>query len=321
MSKRHKIALIGGGNIGGTLAHLASLRNLGDVVLLDKTGDFARGKALDIEQSAPVEAQDSTILGTSEYKDIEGADVVIITAGVARKPGMSRDDLLSINCNVMKIVGEGVKQYCPNAFVIVVTNPLDAMVYAFQKASGLPHNKVVGMAGVLDSARFRLFIAKELNVSVEDVNAFVLGGHGDTMVPLVRYTTVAGVSLPDIVKMGWMTQEKLDQIVQRTRDGGAEIVKLLQTGSAFYAPATSAIEMAESYLKDRRRVLPCAAYLNGEYGVNGLYVGVPVVIGKNGVEKIMQIELNTEEKAMFDNSVNAVKGLITALDTLPPVQQ
>jgi malate dehydrogenase len=316
MSKRHKIALIGGGNIGGTLAHLAALRNLGDVVILDRTGDYARGKALDIEQSSPVEGCDSRLIGTSEYKDLEGSDVVIITAGVARKPGMSRDDLLSINNEVMKTVGAGVKEYCPNAFVIVVTNPLDAMVYAFQKASGLPHYRVVGMAGVLDSARFRLFIARELNVSVEDVSAFVLGGHGDTMVPLIRYTTIAGIPLPDIIKMGWIAKERLEQIVQRTREGGAEIVKLLQTGSAFYAPATSAIEMAESYLRDRRRVLACAAYLNGEYGVKGLYVGVPAIIGANGVEKIVEINLNAEEKTMFTHSVNAVEGLVNALNTL-----
>lgn len=317
MSKRHKIALIGGGNIGGTLAHLAALKNLGDVIILDKTADFARGKALDLEQSTPVEAYDAHISGTSDYKDIEGADVVIITAGVARKPGMSRDDLLSINKEVMKIAGEGVKKHCPNAFVIVVTNPLDAMVYAFQQASGLPHNKVVGMAGVLDSARFRLFIARELNVSVEDITAFVLGGHGDSMVPLVRYTTVAGIPLPDIIKMGWISQEKIDQIVQRTRDGGAEIVKLLQTGSAFYAPATSAIEMAESYLKDRKRILPCAAHLNGEYGVKDLYVGVPVVIGSKGVEKVVEIQLDANEKEKFNSSVAAVKGLVDALNALP----
>ncbi|WP_039456445.1 malate dehydrogenase [Candidatus Jidaibacter acanthamoebae] len=317
MSKRHKIALIGGGNIGGTLAHLAALRNLGDVVILDKTADFARGKALDLEQSTPVEGYDCSITGTSDYKDIEGADVVIITAGIARKPGMSRDDLLGINNSVMKMAGEGVKKYCPNAFVIVVTNPLDVMVYAFQKASGLPHNKVVGMAGVLDSARFRLFIARELGVSVEDVSAFVLGGHGDSMVPLVRYTTIAGIPLPDIIKMGWISKEKVDQIVQRTREGGAEIVKLLQTGSAFYAPATSAIEMAESYLRDRKRILPCAAYLNGEYGVKSLYVGVPVVIGSKGVEKIVEIQLDGEEKEKFNSSVGAVKSLVDALDALP----
>ncbi len=317
MSKRHKIALIGGGNIGGTLAHLATLKNLGDVVILDKTQGFAQGKALDIEQSTPVEGYDYNVTGTSDYKDIEGADVVIITAGVARKPGMSRDDLLSINNGVMKEVGEGVKKHCPNAFVIVITNPLDVMVYAFQKASGLPHNKVIGMAGVLDSSRFRLFIARELNISVEDVTAFVLGGHGDSMVPLVRYTTVAGIPLPDIIKMGWISQEKVEEIVNRTKDGGAEIVKLLQVGSAFYAPATSAIEMAESYLRDRKRILPCAAHLDGEYGVKDLYVGVPVVIGSNGVERIVEIELNSEERARFNNSVEAVKSLVNTLEALP----
>lgn len=316
MSKRHKIGLIGGGNIGGTLAHLAGLKNLGDVVILDRTADYAKGKALDIEQSSTIEAYDSHVIGTSDYKDLAGCEVVIITAGVARKPGMSRDDLLNINNEVMKTCATGIKQYCPDAFVIVVTNPLDAMVYAFQKASGLPTHKVVGMAGVLDSARFKLFLARELNISVEDITAFVLGGHGDTMVPLARYTTVAGIPLPDLVKMDWISQDKLDQIIQRTRDGGAEIVKLLQTGSAFYAPATSAIEMAESYLKDRRRVHACAAHLNGQYGVNNLYVGVPVIIGAKGVEKIIEIELNAGEKEMFNTSVDAVYSLIKALEAL-----
>lgn len=316
MAKRHKIGLIGGGNIGGTLAHLAGVKGLGDVVILDRTATFAQGKALDIEQSSAVEAYDSNIIGTSDYKDLKGCEVVIITAGVARKPGMSRDDLLNVNNEVMKTCAAGIKQYCPDAFVIVVTNPLDAMVYAFQKASGLPAHKVVGMAGVLDSARFKLFLSRALNVSIEDITAFVLGGHGDTMVPLVRYTTVAGIPLPDIIKMGWISQADLDQIVQRTRDGGAEIVKLLQTGSAFYAPATSAIEMAESYLKDRRRIHACAACLNGEYGVKDLYVGVPVIIGANGVEKIVEIELNSSEKEMFNASVDAVYSLIKALDGL-----
>jgi malate dehydrogenase len=316
MTKRNKIALIGGGNIGGTLAHLCSIRQLGDVVIVDRTTDFAKGKSLDIEQSSPVDASDIHLLGTSDYKDIKGADVVIITAGVPRQPGMSRDDLLSVNVEVMKVAAKGVEENCPDAFVIVVTNPLDAMVYSFQKESGLPAHKVVGMAGVLDSARFRLFLARELNVSVEDVSAFVLGGHGDTMAPIVRYTTVAGIPLPDIVKMGWLSESKLKEIVDRTRNGGAEIVQLLQKGSAFYAPATSAIEMAESYLRDRKRVLPCAAYLNGEYGVNGLYAGVPVIIGANGVEKIIELELTAEEKAMFDHSITTVQGLVEAMKKL-----
>jgi malate dehydrogenase len=314
MSQRKKIALIGGGNIGGTLAHLCGLRELGDIVILDRGSGIASGKALDIEQSSAVEQYDSYMSGTSDYKDIAGADVVIITAGVPRQPGMSRDDLLSVNVEVIKAVAQGVRDNCPDAFVIVVTNPLDAMVYSFQKESGLPANKVVGMAGVLDSARFKLFIARELGVSVEDITAFVLGGHGDTMVPLVRYTTVAGIPLPDIIRMGWLTQEKLDKIVDRTRNGGAEIVQLLQKGSAFYAPATASLDMAEAYLKDRKRVMACAAHLNGEYGVKDLYVGVPVIIGANGVEKIIEIELNAEEKKMFDNSVNAVKTLLEAVD-------
>lgn len=314
MSQRKKIALIGGGNIGGTLAHLCGLRELGDIVILDRGSGIASGKALDIEQSSAVEQYDSYMSGTSDYKDIAGADVVIITAGVPRQPGMSRDDLLSVNVEVIKTVAQGVRDNCPDAFVIVVTNPLDAMVYSFQKESGLPANKVVGMAGVLDSARFKLFIARELGVSVEDITAFVLGGHGDTMVPLVRYTTVAGIPLPDIIRMGWLTQEKLDKIVDRTRNGGAEIVQLLQKGSAFYAPATASLDMAEAYLKDRKRVMACAAHLNGEYGVKDLYVGVPVIIGANGVEKIIEIELNAEEKKMFDNSVNAVKTLLEAVD-------
>lgn len=316
MAKRNKIALIGGGNIGGTLAHLCGLKDIGDVIIMDRGGTVAAGKALDIEQSSTIEAYDSRYTGTSEYKDIAGADVVIITAGVPRQPGMSRDDLLNVNLEVMKTVGEGVKEHCPNAFVIVVTNPLDAMVYAFQKYSGLPANKVIGMAGVLDSARFRLFLARELNVSVEDVTAFVLGGHGDTMVPLAKYSTVAGIPLTDIIQMGWMSQAKLDEIIDRTRNGGAEIVQLLQKGSAFYAPATAALEMAESYLKDRRRILTCAAYLNGEYGVKDLYVGVPVIIGKNGVEKILEINMDAQEKALFNKSVDSVRGLITAIEAL-----
>ena len=315
---RNKIALIGGGNIGGTLAHLAGLKELGDIVLFDIVEGLPQGKSLDIAQSSPVEGFNAKMTGANGYEAIKGADVVIVTAGVARKPGMSRDDLLNINLKVMKSVGEGLKQHAPNAFVICITNPLDAMVWALREASGLPHNKVVGMAGVLDSARFRLFLAEEMNVSVEDVTAFVLGGHGDTMVPLVRYSTVAGIPLPDLVKMGWMKQEKLDQIVQRTRDGGAEIVGLLKTGSAFYAPAASAIQMAESYLRDKKRVLPCAANLTGQYGLKDIYVGVPCVIGAGGVEKIVEISLNADEQAMFQKSVDSVKGLVDACKKLDP---
>ncbi len=315
---RNKIALVGAGQIGGTLAHLAGLKDLGDVVLFDIAEGTPQGKALDLEQSSPVDGFDSAMSGTQDYKDIDGADVVIVTAGVPRKPGMSRDDLIGINLKVMKAVGEGIKAYAPNAFVICITNPLDAMVWALREFSGLPHAKVVGMAGVLDSARFRLFLAREFNVSVEDVTAFVLGGHGDTMVPLVRYSTVAGIPLPDLVSMGWTTQERLDGIVQRTRDGGAEIVGLLKTGSAFYAPATSAIAMAESYLKDKKRVLPAAAFLNGQYGVDGMYVGVPVVIGEKGVERVVEISLAADEKGMFDKSVGAVQGLIDACKAIEP---
>ena len=315
---RKKIALIGSGQIGGTLAHLAALKDLGDIVLFDIVDGVPQGKALDLSQSAPVEGYDARITGTSEYKDLAGADVVIVTAGVPRKPGMSRDDLLEINLKVMEQVGAGIAKYAPDAFVICITNPLDAMVWALQKFSGLPTNKVIGMAGVLDSSRFVHFIADELKVSVEDINAFVLGGHGDTMVPLPRYSTVAGIPLTDIVKMGWMSREKLDAIIQRTRDGGAEIVGLLKTGSAFYAPATSAIAMAESYLKDKKRVLPAAAFLNGEYGVKGTYVGVPVVIGAGGAEKIIEISLNGAEQKAFDNSVDAVEGLIEACKKIAP---
>ncbi|MDB5621582.1 MAG: malate dehydrogenase [Devosia sp.] len=315
---RKKIALIGSGQIGGTLAHLAALKDLGDIVLFDIVDGVPQGKALDISQSAPVEGYDARITGTSEYKDLAGADVVIVTAGVPRKPGMSRDDLLEINLKVMEQVGAGIAKYAPDAFVICITNPLDAMVWALQKFSGLPTNKVIGMAGVLDSSRFVHFIADELKVSVEDINAFVLGGHGDTMVPLARYSTVAGIPLTDIVKMGWMSREKLDAIIQRTRDGGAEIVGLLKTGSAFYAPATSAIAMAESYLKDKKRVLPAAAFLNGEYGVKGTYVGVPVVIGAGGAEKIIEISLNGAEQKAFDSSVDAVEGLIEACKKIAP---
>lgn len=315
---RKKIALIGGGQIGGTLAHLAALKELGDVVIFDIAEGLPQGKALDLAQSAPVEGYNSSLSGTNSYKDLKGADVVIVTAGVPRKPGMSRDDLLGINLKVMSQVGEGIAKYAPKAFVICITNPLDAMVWALRQFSGLPHHMVVGMAGVLDSARFRHFLADEFKVSVEDVTAFVLGGHGDTMVPLARYSTVAGIPLPDLVKMGWTTKERLDAIIQRTRDGGAEIVGLLKTGSAFYAPATSAIEMAESYLKDKKRVLPCAANLNGEYGLKDIYVGVPVVIGAGGVERIVEIELNSADKKGFETSVNAVKGLVDACKKIDP---
>ncbi len=309
---RPKIALIGAGQIGGTLAHLAAMKELGDVVLFDIAEGTPEGKALDIAESGPSEGFDAKLKGTQSYEDIAGADVCIVTAGVPRKPGMSRDDLLGINLKVMKSVGEGIAANAPDAFVICITNPLDAMVWALREFSGLPHNKVCGMAGVLDSGRFAHFLSEEFNVSMRDVTAFVLGGHGDTMVPSVRYSTVAGIPLPDLVEMGWTTREKLDAIVQRTRDGGAEIVGLLKTGSAFYAPATSAIEMAEAYLKDQKRVLPCAAYCNGELGVDGMYVGVPTVIGAGGIERVVDIKLNEEEQAGFDNSVNAVKGLIEA---------
>jgi len=315
---RKKIALIGSGQIGGTLAHLAALKEMGDIVLFDIAEGLPQGKALDLAQSAPVEGYNSVLKGANDYADIAGADVVIVTAGVPRKPGMSRDDLLGINLKVMKAVGEGIGKYAPDAFVICITNPLDAMVWALQKFSGLPTHKVCGMAGVLDSSRFRHFLAEEFNVSVQDVTAFVLGGHGDTMVPLTRYSAVAGIPVPDLIKMGWSTQEKIDAIVQRTRDGGAEIVGLLKTGSAFYAPATSAIEMAESYLKDKRRLLPVAAYLSGEYGLDNMYVGVPVIVGANGVEKVVEIDLQGEEKSGFDHSVNAVKGLMEACINIDP---
>jgi malate dehydrogenase len=309
---RNKIALIGAGNIGGTLAHLAALKEMGDVVIFDIVEGMPAGKALDLAQSGPVEGYDVNLKGTNDYADIAGADVIIVTAGVARKPGMSRDDLLGINLKVMKSVGEGIKTHAPNAFVICITNPLDAMVWALQKFSGLPTNMVCGMAGVLDSARFRTFLAEEFDVSVRDVTAFVLGGHGDTMVPLTRYSAVAGIPVPDLIDMGWSTQEKIDQIVQRTRDGGAEIVGLLGNGSAYYAPAASAIEMADSYLKDKKRLLPCAAHLTGQYGVDDMYVGVPTVIGAGGIERIVEISLEGEEKSGFDHSVNAVKGLVEA---------
>ncbi len=309
---RAKIALIGAGQIGGTLAHLTAMKELGDVVLFDIADGTPQGKALDLAESGPVEGFDSALKGTTDYADIAGADVCIVTAGVPRKPGMSRDDLLDINLKVMKSVGQGIAANAPNAFVICITNPLDAMVWALREFSGLPKEKVVGMAGVLDSARFRYFLAEEFDVSVKDVSAFVLGGHGDTMVPLARYSTVGGIPLPDLVKMGWTTQEKLDSIIQRTRDGGAEIVQLLGNGSAFYAPATSAIQMAESYLKDQNRVVPCAAYVDGAYGLNGMYVGVPTVIGAKGVQRVIEIDLNKDERAMLDKSIEAVEGLVAA---------
>ncbi|MDG1286077.1 MAG: malate dehydrogenase [Rickettsiales bacterium] len=310
MAKRTKFALIGSGMIGGTLAHLIGLKELGDVVLFDITEGMPQGKALDIAESAPVSGFDADMMGTNSYKDIEGSDVVIVTAGVPRKPGMSRDDLIDINTSIIKTVAENVAKYAPDAFVIVITNPLDAMVWVFKEVSQMPANKIVGMAGVLDGARFRTFLAEEFNVSVEDVSAFVLGGHGDTMVPLTRYSTVAGIPLFDLVKMGWTTNERIEAIVQRTRDGGAEIVGLLKNGSAYHAPAASAIAMAESYIKDKRRIFPCAAYLSGEYGVQDMYIGVPTVIGKNGVEKIVEVSLNTQEKEMFDHSVEAVQQLL-----------
>jgi malate dehydrogenase len=315
---RKKIALIGAGQIGGTLAHLASIKELGDVVLFDIVQGVPSGKALDLAQAGPVHGSDSKMAGGDDYAVIQGADVVIVTAGVPRQPGMSRDDLLSINLNVISKVGAGIKKYAPGAFVICITNPLDVIVWALQKCSGLPPHMVTGMAGVLDSARFRYFLAEELNVSVESVSAFVLGGHGDDMVPLIRYSAVAGVPLPDLIEMGWTTQERIDAIVDRTRKGGGEIVGLLKTGSAFYAPAASAIAMAESYLKDKRRVLPCAAHLSGQYGVNGLYVGVPVVIGGGGVERVLEIKLDPAEKQMFDKSVASVRTLIGAAGKLNP---
>ena len=315
---RKKIALIGAGNIGGTLAHLAALKGLGDVVLFDVAEGVPQGKALDLAQCGPVEGFDASIIGSNDYNDIAGADVVIVTAGVARKPGMSRDDLLGINLKVMKAVGEGIRNHAPDAFVICITNPLDAMVWALREFSGLPAHKVVGMAGVLDSARFRTFLAWEFGVSVKDVNAFVLGGHGDTMVPVLEYSTVSGIPVPDLVKMGLSTSEKIEKIVQRTRSGGGEIVALLKTGSAYYAPATSGIEMAQAYLYDQKRVLPAAAELNGEYGVSGLYVGVPIVIGAGGVEKVVEVELTDTAKANLKVSVDAVKELLDACRAIDP---
>jgi malate dehydrogenase len=315
---RKKIALIGAGQIGGTLAHLIGLKELGDVVLFDVVEGVPQGKSLDIAESTPIEGNDTRYLGANSYEAMNGADVCIVTAGVPRKPGMSRDDLLGINLKVMEQVGAGIRKYCPNAFVICITNPLDAMVWALQRYCGLPKHMVVGMAGVLDSARFRYFLADDFNVSVEDVTAFVLGGHGDSMVPLVRYSTVAGIPIPDLVRMGWTSQSRIEEIVDRTRNGGAEIVNLLKTGSAFYAPASSAIAMAESFLRDKKRVLPCATYLNGEYGVKDLYVGVPVVIGAKGVERVVEIELTGSEQAMFDKSVDAVGGLVDACMKIAP---
>ncbi|MDR3441086.1 malate dehydrogenase [Telmatospirillum sp.] len=315
---RKKIALIGAGNIGGTLAHLIGLKELGDVVMFDIVDGVPQGKSLDMAQSTAIEGVNAAYSGSSDYSAIAGADVIIVTAGVPRKPGMSRDDLIGINAKVMTQVGQGIKQHAPNAFVICITNPLDAMVWVLREVSGLPHNKVVGMAGVLDSARFRYFLSEEFKVSVEDVTAFVLGGHGDTMVPLARYSTVAGIPLPDLIKAGWTTQDRLDKIIQRTRDGGAEIVGLLKTGSAFYAPAAAAITMAESYLKDKRRVLPVAAWVDGAYGQTGIYVGVPAIIGAGGVEKIVEIELNDDEKAAFAKSIESVRGLIAKSKELMP---
>lgn len=315
---RKKLALIGGGQIGGTLAHLAAMKELGDVVLFDIVEGLPQGKALDIAQSAPIDGYDAELKGTNSYDAIAGSDVVIVTAGVPRKPGMSRDDLLGINLKVMGAVGAGIKNFAPGAFVICITNPLDAMVWALQKYSEVPTNKIVGMAGVLDSARFRHFLADEFDVSVEDVTAFVLGGHGDTMVPLARYSAVAGIPVPDLVKMGWTTEERIGEIIQRTRDGGAEIVGLLKAGSAYYAPAAAAIQMAESYLKDKKRLLPCAAYLSGQYGVDGLYVGVPAVIGAGGIERIVEVELQGDEETGFRNSITAVEGLIEAVKDIEP---
>jgi malate dehydrogenase len=315
---RKKIALIGGGQIGGTLAHLIGLKELGDVVLFDIVEGLPQGKSLDIAQAGPVDGYDAKFKGTNSYADIAGADVVIVTAGVPRKPGMSRDDLLGINLKVMSAVGDGIKSHAPNAFVICITNPLDAMVWALRQFTSLPHNKVIGMAGVLDSARFRHFIAEELSVSVEDVSAFVLGGHGDTMVPMPRFSTVAGIPLPELVKMGWISQERLEKIIQRTRDGGAEIVGLLKTGSAYYAPAASAIAMAESYLRDKKRVLPVAAYVNGPYGLKDIYVGVPAVIGEKGVERIVDLDLTDAERTLLAKSAESVKGLVEACKKLEP---
>ncbi len=306
---RKRIALVGAGNIGGTLAHLIGLKELGDVILIDIVDGIPQGKALDLVQSSTIESFNANIKGSKNYNEMKNADVVIVTAGFQRRPGMTRDDLVEKNSSIVQQVGKGIKKHCPKAFVICITNPLDAMVSILQKNAGLKTSMCVGMAGVLDSARLRYFLAKEFGVSVQDVNAFVLGGHGDTMVPLIRYSTVSGVPVPELIKLKWSTQKKIDAIIDRTRDGGGEIGRLMKTASAFYAPASSAIAMAESYLKDNKRVLPCAAYLNGEYGVKGLYVGVPVVIGKKGVEKIVELKLNSTEKKQFNDSVKAVRNL------------
>ena len=307
---RNKISLIGAGYIGGTLAHLIGLKQLGDVNLVDITKGIPQGKGLDIAESSPVEGFDASIVGSNDFSIIKDSDVIIVTAGSPRKPGMSRDDLIEINLKVMKSVGEAIKKYSPNSFVICITNPLDAMVWALREYSGLKANKVIGMAGVLDSARFRYFIAKELKVSVEDVSAFVMGGHGDTMVPLVRFSTVGGIPIPDLVKMKMIDNNKIEEIVNRTRNGGGEIVSLLKTGSAFYAPASSALLMAESYLKDKKRILPAAALLKGQYGVKNLYIGVPVIIGRKGVEKVIEIKLNSVERKMLNKSINSVRKLV-----------
>ena len=314
----NKVSIIGAGMTGSTTAHWLAEREFADVVLVDVVEGMPQGKGLDLLEALPIIGKDVSVVGTNDYGATKDSDIIIITAGIARKPGMSRDDLLNINLGVMRAVGEGIKQHARDAFVICITNPLDAMVWALREFSGLPHNKVVGMAGVLDSARFRHFLADEFKVSVEDVTAFVLGGHGDTMVPLTRFSTVAGIPLPELVKLGWIKQERLDQIVQRTRDGGAEIVGLLKTGSAFYAPATSAIAMAESYLKDKKRILPCAAHLKGEFGLKDIYVGVPCVIGAGGVEKVISLNLLPDEQAMFQKSVDAVRGLVDACKKLEP---
>ncbi len=316
--RRNKIALIGAGMIGGTLAHVIAREEMGDVMMFDIKSGIAKGKALDIAEAAPVFGKDSDLAGTDAYADIAGADVCIVTAGVPRKPGMSRDDLIEINLKVMKAVGEGVKEHAPDAFVICITNPLDAMVWALQQYSGLPHHMVVGMAGVLDSARFRHFLASEFHVSAEDVTAFVMGGHGDTMVPLLRYSTVAGIPVPDLIDMGWSSQAEMDAIIERTRKGGGEIVALLETGSAYYAPAESAVAMARSYLRNKRRLLPCAAYCQGQFGVENMYVGVPVIIGAGGVERVVEIRLNDDEKTMMDNSIAAVRGLVEACKAIDP---
>jgi malate dehydrogenase len=313
---RPKISLVGAGQIGGTLAFLAGLKELGDVVLFDIVEGTPQGKSLDIAESSPIEGWDGTFIGTNDYKELEGSNVVIVTAGIPRRPGMSRDDLLDMNSKTIRQVGENIRRHCPKAFVIVITNPLDVMVWVMREACGLPHHRVVGMAGVLDAARFRFFLSQEFKVSVEDVYASVLGGHGDHMVPLVRYSTVAGIPLPDLIQMGWTTQERIESIVQRTRQGGGEIVNYLKTGSAFYAPASSAIAMAESYLKDKKRIFPCAAWLKGEYGVKDLFVGVPVVIGAGGVERIIEIRLNDKEQLMFDHSIKAVRELVEAVEAM-----